>query len=45
MALARYGRQALDYWDDRDINELRAWHDTLAELMKEESSSSGATEE
>lgn len=36
IALARYGRQPISEWLDADVQELRAWYESLAELMKAE---------
>lgn len=44
MALARYAKQSLLQWDDVEVREIQAFHDTLADLLREESPVAGGTE-
>lgn len=45
MALARYGRQSLLDWEDRETNELRSWYEELRLLMEAESTAGKVVED
>jgi|HubBroStandDraft_5_1064220.scaffolds.fasta_scaffold10497_2 hypothetical protein len=36
LELARHGRISPDYWDGRDVNELRQTHAMLIDMIKHE---------
>jgi hypothetical protein len=43
--MARYGRQAWDFFDDKLVSELQDAYDAIVELVKDENATMGAAEQ
>lgn len=43
--LARYARQSLFEWEDREVSELQTFFEALSEILKQENGLSSANED